>query len=60
MSFPPFLFSFFFLFFFHAAGLFALAGFYQMAVWALGKHRAYKKDFSDYPKGRKAIVPFLL
>lgn len=42
------------------AGLFALAGFYQMAVWALGKHRAYKKDFSDYPKGRKAIVPFLL
>jgi len=41
------------------AGLFALAGFYQMAVWALGKHRAYKKDFPEYPRGRKAIIPFL-
>ncbi|XP_065904205.1 very-long-chain enoyl-CoA reductase-like [Dysidea avara] len=39
---------------------FMLAGFYQMAVWAKGKHRNYKKEFSDYPKGRKAIVPFLL
>nr|CAG4646396.1 EOG090X097L [Macrothrix elegans] len=42
------------------AGLFALAGFYQMAVWALGKHRAYKRDFKDYPSGRKAILPFVL
>nr|CAG4650294.1 EOG090X097L [Sida crystallina] len=42
------------------AGLFALAGFYQMAIWAVGKHRAYKKDFNDYPRGRKAIIPFLL
>ena len=43
-----------------AAGLFTAAGFYQMAVWALGKHRNYKKEFPNYPKGRKAIVPFLL
>jgi len=42
------------------AGLFAFAGFYQMAVWALGKHRNYKKEFSDYPKCRKSIIPFLL
>nr|CAG4643333.1 EOG090X097L [Ilyocryptus agilis] len=42
------------------AGLFAFAGFYQMAVWALGKHRAYKRDFKDYPRGRKAIIPFVL
>lgn len=42
------------------AGFFAVAGFYQMAVWALGKHRNYKKEFSSYPRGRKAIVPFLL
>jgi len=42
------------------AGLFTLAGFYQMAVWALGKHRNYKKEFSDYPKCRKSIIPFLL
>ncbi|KAF7287766.1 hypothetical protein GWI33_003400 [Rhynchophorus ferrugineus] len=42
------------------AGLFALAGFYQMAVWALGKHKNYKKEFSNYPKNRKAILPFIL
>ncbi|KAM7286746.1 very-long-chain enoyl-CoA reductase [Ixodes scapularis] len=42
------------------AGLFTLAGFYQMAVWALGKHRNYKKEFPNYPKDRKAIVPFVL
>lgn len=43
-----------------AALLFTLAGFYQMAVWALQKHKNYKKDFPDYPRQRKAIVPFLL
>ncbi|KAJ2947906.1 hypothetical protein O0L34_g9697 [Tuta absoluta] len=42
------------------AGLFAAAGFYQMAMWAIGKHRNYKKEFPDYPKGRKAIIPFVL
>lgn len=40
--------------------LFAAAGFGQMALWALGKHRLYKKEFSNYPKSRKAIVPFIL
>jgi len=40
--------------------LFTVAGFGQMAQWALGKHRNYKRDFPKYPKGRKAIVPFLL
>ncbi|XP_015597859.1 very-long-chain enoyl-CoA reductase [Cephus cinctus] len=42
------------------AGLFAFAGAYQMTVWALGKHRAYKKEFPNYPKNRKAIIPFVL
>ncbi|KAL3289671.1 hypothetical protein HHI36_023077 [Cryptolaemus montrouzieri] len=42
------------------AFLFTLAGFYQMAVWALGKHKNYKKEFSDYPKKRKSIIPFVL
>ncbi|XP_043499424.1 very-long-chain enoyl-CoA reductase [Polistes fuscatus] len=42
------------------AGLFTLAGAYQMTMWALGKHRAYKKEFSQYPKVRKAIFPFIL
>ncbi|KAK2723020.1 very-long-chain enoyl-CoA reductase-like [Artemia franciscana] len=40
--------------------LFTLAGFYQMTVWALGKHRNYKKEFKDYPRNRKSIVPFVL
>jgi len=41
------------------AGFFALAGAYQMTMWALGKHRNYKKEFKNYPK-RKAIIPFIL
>ncbi|XP_038048572.1 probable very-long-chain enoyl-CoA reductase art-1 [Patiria miniata] len=40
--------------------LFTTAGFVQMAIWALGKHRNYKKEFSNYPRSRKSIVPFLL
>lgn len=42
------------------AGLFALAGLYQMTVWALGKHRNYKKEFPNYPKNRKSILPFII
>jgi len=42
------------------AGLFTFCGFVQMAIWALGKHRNYKKEFEKYPKGRKAMIPFLL
>lgn len=42
------------------AGLFALAGVYQMTVWAIGKHKNYLKEFNNYPKGRKAIIPFIL
>ncbi|XP_012258619.2 very-long-chain enoyl-CoA reductase [Athalia rosae] len=42
------------------AGIFALAGMYQMTMWALGKHRAYKKEFSNYPRSRTAILPFIL
>jgi len=42
------------------AGFFTLAGFYQMTLWALGKHRNYIREFVNYPRGRKAIFPFLL
>jgi very-long-chain enoyl-CoA reductase len=42
------------------AGLFAVAGLVQMSIWALGKHRNYKKEFSKYPRGRKAIIPFII
>jgi very-long-chain enoyl-CoA reductase len=38
---------------------FTLAGFAQMKIWADGKHRNYKKEFSNYPKTRKPIIPFL-
>lgn len=43
-----------------SAGLFALAGMYQMTVWALGKHRNYQKEFPNYPRGRRAILPFII
>jgi very-long-chain enoyl-CoA reductase len=42
------------------AGLFTFAGAYQMTMWALGKHKAYKKEFANYPKNRKAIIPFII
>ena len=40
--------------------MFTVVGFGQMAIWALVKHKQYKKEFKDYPKRRKAIVPFIL
>ncbi|XP_072041174.1 probable very-long-chain enoyl-CoA reductase art-1 [Amphiura filiformis] len=40
--------------------LFTLAGLYQMTVWAMGKHRNYKREFKEYPRGRKSIIPFLI
>lgn len=42
------------------AALFTLAGAYQMIVWALGKHRNYRKEFLKYPKSRRAIIPLFL
>ena len=44
---------------FIAALLFTIVGGYQMTVWALGKHRNYKKEFNNYPR-RKAIIPFVI
>lgn len=40
--------------------LFTLAGGGQMIIWALGKHRNYRKEFPNYPRGRKAIIPFVI
>ena len=32
-----------------------------MSVWALKKQRNYQREFGkEYPKGRKAIIPFIL
>ena len=39
--------------------LFTLVSGVQMALWAMKKHKAYLKEFPDYPKGRKAMIPFL-
>ncbi|XP_005107475.1 very-long-chain enoyl-CoA reductase [Aplysia californica] len=42
------------------AGLFCLAGSYQMLMWARGKHRNYLREFKNYPRFRKSMIPFLL
>ena len=39
--------------------VFLLAAVPQMFVWAVKKHSNYKKEFSKYPKGRKAMFPLL-
>jgi len=31
-----------------------------MLDWALKKHKRYKEDFKDYPRSRKAMVPFVI
>lgn len=40
--------------------LFTAAGGGQMIIWALGKHRNYRKEFPSYPRGRKSIIPFVI
>ncbi|CAJ1081871.1 very-long-chain enoyl-CoA reductase-like [Xyrichtys novacula] len=40
--------------------LYTLLGFIQMTIWAKGKHRAYSREFKDYPTQRTAIFPLIL
>jgi len=42
------------------AYFFLAVSFFQMLQWALQKHNRYKKDFPKYPRGRKAMVPFVI
>lgn len=35
------------------------ASVYQMAAWAIKKHKRYKEEFPNYPRNRKAMFPFL-
>lgn len=43
-----------------ASALFAAVSVGQMAIWAAKKHHNYKKEFSkEYPRGRKAMFPFI-
>ncbi|ESK97273.1 synaptic glycoprotein sc2 [Moniliophthora roreri MCA 2997] len=45
----------------YAAYLFTIVGTAQMLVWALKRHRQYKKEFGkEYPRNRKAMFPFLI
>ncbi len=44
----------------HIAWLFWAVSTAQMMSWAVKKQRAYKKEFGkDYPRQRKAMIPFL-
>lgn len=42
------------------AYVFTIVATVQMSIWALKKHRNYKREFANYPKTRKAIFPFIL
>ncbi|EJW77552.1 hypothetical protein WUBG_11540, partial [Wuchereria bancrofti] len=39
--------------------IFTFAGFLQMAIWAKDKHRNYRREFPNYPKHRRAMIPFV-
>jgi very-long-chain enoyl-CoA reductase len=43
-----------------ACVLFMLVGLVQMIEWALAKQRNYLREFKDYPRQRKAILPYLI
>uniref|UniRef100_A0A087XUT8 Very-long-chain enoyl-CoA reductase n=1 Tax=Poecilia formosa TaxID=48698 RepID=A0A087XUT8_POEFO len=40
--------------------IYTLFGFIQMTIWAKVKHRAYIREFKDYPSVRTAIIPLIL
>ncbi|KAK6103805.1 3-oxo-5-alpha-steroid 4-dehydrogenase family protein [Brugia pahangi] len=40
--------------------IFTFAGFLQMAIWAKDKHRNYRREFPNYPKHRRAMIPFTM
>ncbi|KAJ1972367.1 3-oxo-5a-steroid 4- dehydrogenase [Dimargaris xerosporica] len=38
---------------------FTVVGATQMYIWAVKKHRNYRREFSDYPRSRTAMFPFV-
>ncbi|ORX59836.1 hypothetical protein DM01DRAFT_1318034 [Hesseltinella vesiculosa] len=42
-----------------SAFLFNVVATGQMYVWAIKKHKNYKKEFPNYPKNRRAMFPFI-
>ena len=43
-----------------ASWVFTAVGGIQMWFWSVKKHRRYKKEFPNYPKERKILIPFVL
>lgn len=41
------------------AFLFNIVATGQMYIWAVKKHKSYKKDFKEYPRNRSAMFPFI-
>jgi len=39
---------------------FTIAGAAQMWMWAKKKHIRYRKEFENYPRNRKILIPFIL
>ncbi|KAJ1848707.1 3-oxo-5a-steroid 4- dehydrogenase [Coemansia sp. RSA 2703] len=42
-----------------AALFFLIVSTGQMYIWAIKKHKQYKREFPDYPKSRKSMIPFI-
>lgn len=42
------------------SAMFTVIGGMQMIAWAKGKQRNYKKEFPNYPRNRKSIIPFFI
>ncbi|KAG1052323.1 hypothetical protein G6F43_005522 [Rhizopus delemar] len=42
-----------------SAFLFNIVATGQMYIWAVKKHKSYKKDFKEYPRNRSAMFPFI-
>jgi very-long-chain enoyl-CoA reductase len=43
----------------YASLLFLAVSVGQMYLWSVKKHKAYKKEFSNYPKNRKIFIPYI-
>ena len=41
------------------AWLFVVLSLSTMGPWAIKKHKRYRKEFPDYPRNRKAMIPFI-
>ena len=42
-----------------SAWFFTIVASLQMWLWAVKKHKRYLKEFPDYPKNRKPMIPFI-